>query len=244
MVKFWHFLLTGYGLPLLNMVIWCTLRILKPGEDGEKGSDLGLFCPFLGAQSIDFFAYKIPIIFLLGVNSFFLVWIMVIVLSKLRSQIALDHDRRHLKAAKALTAIIPLFGFNYFLTLVGPDPEESEFWYMVFQIGRSVLISLQGAIITLPYCFLNSEVRGVLSLHWSRWLLVRSVGARAEFQTTVTGLGQSGADSVQTTGASKKRFLAITKMETTALLTPTSRLSQVSQMSQSRNGSGYSDDTV
>ena len=73
---------------------------------------------------------------------------------------------------------------------------------------------------------------------------MRSVGARAEFQTTVTGLGQSGADSVQTTGASKKRFLAITKMETTALLTPTSRLSQVSQMSQSRNGSGYSDDTV
>ena len=132
--------------------------------------------------------------------------------------------------------IIPLFGFNYFLTLVGPDREESEFWYMVFQIGRSVLIrwrhfylllvvraepnicyiitllfsrnrspaksnlqkhsflltistiilqqelrefflarlqcfcsSLQGAIITLPYCFLNSEVRGVLSLHWSRF---------------------------------------------------------------------------
>ena len=37
-----------------------------------------LSCPFLGAQSIDFFAYKIPIIFLLGVNSFFLVWIMVV----------------------------------------------------------------------------------------------------------------------------------------------------------------------
>ena len=89
------YLLTG--LPLLNMVIWCTLRILKPGDDGERGSDLGydleekiysgilsnilnfsLSCPFLGAQSIDFFAYKIPIIFLLGVNSFFLVWIMVV----------------------------------------------------------------------------------------------------------------------------------------------------------------------
>ena len=36
------------------------------------------------------------------INTFFLVWIMVIVLSKLRSRTALDHDRRHYKAAKAL----------------------------------------------------------------------------------------------------------------------------------------------
>ena len=40
--------------------------------------NFSLSCPFLGAQSIDFFAYKMPIIFLLGVNTFFLVWIMVV----------------------------------------------------------------------------------------------------------------------------------------------------------------------
>ena len=39
------------------------------------------------------------------INTFFLVWIMVIVLSKLRSRTALDHDRRHYKAAKALVTL-------------------------------------------------------------------------------------------------------------------------------------------
>ena len=28
--------------------------------------------------------------------------------------------------------------------------------------------SLQGAILTLPYCFFNSEVQGVIKLHWNR----------------------------------------------------------------------------
>ena len=44
-----------------------------------------------------------------------------IVLSKLHSQTALDHDRKHLKAAKALVIIIPLFGLQYLLTLEGPN---------------------------------------------------------------------------------------------------------------------------
>ena len=49
-----------------------------------------------------------------------------IVFSKLRSQTAMDHDRRHLKAAKALVIVIPLFGFTYLLTIIGPSKVESQ----------------------------------------------------------------------------------------------------------------------
>ena len=49
-----------------------------------------------------------------------------------------------------------------------PDREQSELAHVIFQLGRSVLISLQGAVITLPYCFCNTEVRAVLRLHWNR----------------------------------------------------------------------------
>ena len=42
-------------------------------------------------------------------------------LSKLHSQTAMDHDRRHLKAAKALVIVIPLFGFTNILTIMGPS---------------------------------------------------------------------------------------------------------------------------
>ena len=37
----------------------------------------------------------------------------------------MDHDRRHLKAAKALVIVIPLFGFTYILTFIGPDEVSS-----------------------------------------------------------------------------------------------------------------------
>ena len=59
-----------------------------------------------------------------------------IVLSKLRSQTAMDHDRKHLKAAKALVIVIPLFGFTYILTFIGPD-EASLYFYNIFLCSLS-----------------------------------------------------------------------------------------------------------
>ena len=81
-----------------------------------------------------------------------------IVISKLRLQTALDHDRRHLKAAKvcpppdkskelcylqALVFVMPLLGMGYLVTLVPPDRQASRAAYQVFSIGRSLLLSTQ-----------------------------------------------------------------------------------------------------
>ena len=54
----------------------------------------------------DLYAYKLPVFVLLVANTFFLIWIMAIVVSKLRAQTAMDHDKRHWKAAKALVSKI------------------------------------------------------------------------------------------------------------------------------------------
>ena len=37
-----------------------------------------------------------------------------------------------------------------------------------------MIMSFQGFVISLPYCFLNSEVQGVVKSHWSRWRMVRT----------------------------------------------------------------------
>ena len=88
-----------------------------------------------------------------------------IVISKLRQQTALDHDRRHLKAAKvlhchcviivphlpvipycvfqAMVFVMPLLGMGYLVTLVPPDKEESMAAYQVFSLARSLLLSTQ-----------------------------------------------------------------------------------------------------
>ena len=56
-----------------------------------------------------------------------------------------------------------------------------------------MLVIIQGFVITLPYCFLNSEVRGVVRTRWDRWQLIRSVGADTNGSNRT-----SGDDTVKT----------------------------------------------
>ena len=112
-----------------------------------------------------------------------------IVMAKLRARTAMDHDRRHYKAAKALVIVIPLLGFTYLLTFIGPSKESSPLAYTIFQSVRAVLLSTQGAVITLPYCYLNTEVQGVLRTRWDRWQMVRNVEYAS--QSTRTSLATS-----------------------------------------------------
>jgi len=55
---------------------------------------------------------------ILAFNTFFLIWIISIVILKLKQRTAMDHDRRHWKATKALIFVMPLLGFGHILTLV------------------------------------------------------------------------------------------------------------------------------
>ena len=93
--------------------------------------------------------------------------------------------------------VIPLFGFTYLLTLVGPNKESNPLAYTIFQSVRAVLLSTQGAVITLPYCYLNSEVQGVIKSHWERWKMVRNVeygcqSARTSVATSTIYYAQVG----------------------------------------------------
>ena len=167
-------------------------------EMKDKVFDLVLLCPFISSDDVDLYGYMAPTLVLLAFNSFFLFWIMgvsfrkilvsslsfdpQIVLSKLRSQTAMDHDRKHLKAAKALVIVIPLFGFTYILTFIGPDEvrlysykivltsslqREFPLGYTIFQSFRAIFLSTTGFVITLPYCYCNSEVRRALTTRYS-----------------------------------------------------------------------------
>ena len=96
-------------------------------------------------------------------------------ISKLYRQNSFELDRRHLRALKALLVIIPVLGFNYILTLVGPSPSDSPTGHQVFQTIRATLISTQGFVVTLPYCYLNTEVTTNINLLISRLLTSEKV---------------------------------------------------------------------
>lgn len=190
--KHFHCLLIGWGVPLLNMIVWCMLRVLSESSDEDSlfategiktdssVMETVLLCPFLEERDIDFFAYKITVSILLLVNTFFLLWIMLIVVSKLHIQKSMDFDRRHLRALKALVVVIPVLGFTYILTLLGPSARDTPMAYTIFQAVRAVLLSTQGAVITLPYCYLNTEVQGILINRWKRWKMIRTLESECQ----------------------------------------------------------------
>ena len=84
--------------------------------------------------------------------------IFQLVFSKLYKQTSVELDRRHFRALKAMFVIMPVLGFTYVLTIVGPSHSESPTGHKVFQAIRATLLSTQGFVVTLPYCYLNTEV--------------------------------------------------------------------------------------
>ena len=80
---------------------------------------------------------------------------------------------------QALIFVMPLLGVGYVMTLVVRPTVRSigvPLLVAVSDAMEAVIVSTQGFVISLPYCFLNSEVQGVVRSHWSRWWMVRTVG--------------------------------------------------------------------
>ena len=50
-----------------------------------------------------------------------------------------------------------------------------------------IVSTYQGFVISLPYCFLNSEVQGVVKNHWSRWRMVRTSLFPTRFDFDIQG---------------------------------------------------------
>ena len=74
---------------------------------------------------------------------------------------------------------MPLLGVGYVMTLVVRPTVRSigvPLLVAVSDAMEAVITSTQGFVISLPYCFLNSEVQGVVRSHWRRWWVVRPVG--------------------------------------------------------------------
>ena len=102
-------------------------------------------------------------------------------ISKLRSnETQYNTQNINLRAAKALIIIVPLLGITYLVTIVGPKETCSNgrivYAATIFITIRNVLLSFQGFFITLPYCFLNSEVCTMIKRHWDAWRDTNNIG--------------------------------------------------------------------
>ncbi|XP_023322237.1 diuretic hormone receptor [Eurytemora carolleeae] len=177
-MKLRHYFLIGWGIPFVIVFLWAILTYRRSQyiyniSYNETQVEVPPGCPFIEKSSIEW-VYIVPVFFLLATNTFFLVSIFYVVVTKLRSAGRGEQDHQNWKAAKALLVIIPLLGITYLITILGPTDTVS-ISFVIFEHLRAVLLSTQGFSVTLPYCFLNTEVKGIIKHNWSRWRTARSV---------------------------------------------------------------------
>nr|AAM11337.1 GH13988p [Drosophila melanogaster] len=159
----------GWGGPALFVVTWAVAKSLTVTYSTPEKYEIN--CPWMQETHVDWI-YQGPVCAVLIINLTFLLRIMWVLITKLRSANTVE-TRQYRKAAKALLVLIPLFGITYLVVLAGPS--ESGLMGHMFAVLRAVLLSTQGFSVSLFYCFLNSEVRNALRHHISTWRDTRTI---------------------------------------------------------------------
>ncbi|XP_037950561.1 diuretic hormone receptor isoform X2 [Teleopsis dalmanni] len=167
-IRFNIYAIIGWGGPAIFVVVWTIAKGLTMTYP-TKQFDIG--CPWMHETPVDWI-FQGPVCAVLIINLIFLLRIMWVLITKLRSANTVE-TRQYRKAAKALLVLIPLFGITYLVVLAGPT--EGGVMSHMFAIVRALLLSTQGFSVSLFYCFLNSEVRTALRHHISTWRDERNI---------------------------------------------------------------------
>ncbi|XP_051860373.1 diuretic hormone receptor [Drosophila albomicans] len=175
----------GWGGPALFVVTWAVAKGLTVSYNTDK---YDINCPWMEETNVDWI-FQGPVCAVLIINLTFLLRIMWVLITKLRSANTVE-TRQYRKAAKALLVLIPLFGITYLVVLAGPS--ESGLMGHMFAVLRAVLLSTQGFWVSLFYCFLNSEVRNALRHHVSTWRDTRNIQRNQNRRYTTKSFSKGG----------------------------------------------------
>ncbi|XP_033248172.1 diuretic hormone receptor isoform X1 [Drosophila miranda] len=177
----------GWGGPALFVITWLVAKSLTVSYNSSEKYDIN--CPWMEETNVDWI-FQGPVCAVLLINLTFLLRIMWVLITKLRSANTVE-TRQYRKAAKALLVLIPLFGITYLVVLAGPS--EVGLMGHMFAVLRAVLLSTQGFSVSLFYCFLNSEVRNALRHHISTWRDTRDIQQSQNRRYTTKSFSKGGS---------------------------------------------------
>ncbi|XP_050388620.1 parathyroid hormone/parathyroid hormone-related peptide receptor isoform X2 [Patella vulgata] len=147
------YILLGWLSPLLIIIPWVIVRILKENTLCWNTHD-----------SQYYWILKGPIIASICINCFFFINIIRVLFTKLMTSITRE-PQRYRKLAKSTLVLIPLFGVQYIL-FISMEFEMSAPIEVMKLYTEMFLNSFLGTIVTILFCFLNGEVRSVLRKKW------------------------------------------------------------------------------
>ncbi|XP_072156913.1 diuretic hormone receptor isoform X2 [Bemisia tabaci] len=173
-IKLRMYIIIGWGIPVLIVAAWAVAKSLAPTDlQVETGSSIMRHdCRWMSPHAYDWI-YQVPAVLVLGINFIFLISIMWVLITKLRSANNAE-TQQYRKATKALIVLIPLLGITYVLVIAGPTTGVSA---NIYAYVRAVLLSTQGFLVAIFYCFLNTEVQNTVKHHMERWREARELGA-------------------------------------------------------------------
>ncbi|XP_039297102.1 diuretic hormone receptor-like [Nilaparvata lugens] len=173
-IKLRAYIFIGWGVPFIVILIWSLVKTISPSSSDSQ-SQLSIYsgnCPWMTSHPHDWI-YQGPAALILVSNFIFLIMIMWVLITKLRSANTVE-TQQYRKATKALLVLIPLLGITYILVLYGPTEGVSA---NIYAYLRAILLSTQGFTVALFYCFLNTEVQNTLRHRMERWKESRELGA-------------------------------------------------------------------
>ncbi|XP_048754809.2 calcitonin receptor-like isoform X2 [Ostrea edulis] len=127
-----------------------------------------------------------PVVLSMSINVVFVVNIMRLLITKLRQIPEVAQTR---KAVRATAILIPLLGLQFLIFIKRPENKDSTL-SVVYQYALAMFVPLQGAFVSIMYCFCNGEVRKLKNSYQlstiSTFRMSRLLSKRAGSFTTKT----------------------------------------------------------
>ncbi|KAG8193461.1 hypothetical protein JTE90_023713 [Oedothorax gibbosus] len=155
----------GWGIPLVLIMSWCYTMSLNMDSECWEGYGRSPYVWIITG----------PMIGALGINLIFLVNIVRILVTKMKTSSTFEIVQIR-RAMKATALLFPLLGITHLLFCVNPRDDSSlEEAYM---ITNATLQSSQGIFVSILYCFMNVEVQTAIRKAYVRAALRRNPNHR------------------------------------------------------------------
>nr|XP_056713636.1 parathyroid hormone/parathyroid hormone-related peptide receptor [Euleptes europaea] len=176
----WGFTLFGWGLPVVFVTIWATLRATLADTE----------CWDLSAGYFKWFI-QVPILITVMANFILFINIIRVLATKLRETNAgrCDTRQQYRKLLKSTLVLMPLFGVHYIVFMAVPYTEVSGILWQIQMHYEILFNSFQGFFVAIIYCFCNGEVQAEIKKSWSRWTLALDFKRKARSGSTTYSYG-------------------------------------------------------
>ncbi|XP_006825104.1 corticotropin-releasing factor receptor 1-like [Saccoglossus kowalevskii] len=169
----------GWVAPLLPVIGWAVAMSYTNNQN----------CWFGYYYSPYYWLIEGPRNAILFINLIFLINIVRVLITKMRESHTTD-TMQVKKAVKAALVLVPLLGVTNLLFLPDRPKATAEAWvvYLYFY-ATSILVTFQGFVCAMIFCFCNGEVQQAIKRRWTRWQDARnpmSSGRRGTTNNTCT----------------------------------------------------------